>query len=169
MKNSFLLTLVLATLIGGCGGREVYRDETFATESPYRKHMDVPAQRACESAQLALLSQGYRLETIEPNSIKGVKDFQPSEDIHAIVEFNVVCRDYRSGSIMFANAVQTKYELKKSSKTLNLGVSSAGSVSLPWGKTTEALVKIAGETISDQEFYSRFFALVQTYVTPSVK
>ena len=168
MKN-FLLTLALATLIGGCGGHDVYRDEAFAAESPYRKNMNVPAQQACEGAQLALLSQGYRLEKIEPNSIKGIKDFQPDEDIHAIVEFNVVCRDYSSGSMMFANAVQTKFELKKSSKTLNLGVSSAGSVSLPWGKTTEALVKIAGETISDQDFYSRFFALVQTYLAPATK
>lgn len=167
--KSFLVTFTLATLIGGCGGHDVYLDEAFATESPYRKNMNVPARQACESAQLALLSQGYRLEKIELTSIEGIKEFQPEEDIHAIIEFNVVCRDYRSGSVMFANAVQSKFELKKSSKTLNLGVSSAGSISLPWGKTTEALVKIGGETISEPDFYSRFFELVQTYLAPTSK
>lgn len=163
----FPTTIVLAALIGGCGGHDVYRDETFATASPYRKSLKASARQACDGAQLALLSQGYRLERTEPELIKGIKEFQPDEDIHAIVEFSVVCKDRGPGSMMFANAVQTKFELKKSSKSLNLGVSSAGSISLPWGKTTEALVKIAGETISDQDFYARFFSLVQTYLTPA--
>jgi hypothetical protein len=168
MKN-LLPILILITFIGGCGGHDVYREEAFAAESPYRKQMKVPAEQACKGAQLALLSQGYRLEKIESNLINGIKDFQPVEDIHAIVEFNIVCRDYSSGSMVFANAVQTKFELKKSSKSLNLGISSSGSVSLPWGKTTEGLVKIASETISDEDFYSRFFALVQAYLAPAPK
>lgn len=165
MKTILAATFLLV-LMGGCGGHDVYRDEEFKTESPYRKSMNVSASEACEGAQLALLSQGYRLEKAGGNAIQAVKDFQPDEDIHAVIEFNVVCKDYKPGAMVFANAVQTRYELKKSSKTLNLGISSAGSISLPWGRTTDALVKISGETISDLDFYSRFFALIQSFLEP---
>lgn len=164
--HKILLAVILVTTVtvGGCGGPRVYRQETFEAESPFKADLNVSAQKACEAAQLALLSQGYRLESTEPYSIKARKDFQPETELNAVIEFSVVCKDYLAGSILFANAVQTSYELKKSRQSTSISVPTAGSLSLPLGKTTESLVKISGETISDKAFYARFFALVQSFI-----
>lgn len=158
------ISLGAAIAVGGCGGHDVYREEAFQVESPFRVHLNVSAREACEAAQLALLSQGYRIESAQPLANKARKDFQPEKERSAAIEFNVVCKDYQSGSILFANAVQTSYELKKSRQATSISVPTAGSLSLPFGSTTESLIKVAEETISDETFYARFFALVRTYL-----
>lgn len=160
----FAALILLAVASGGCGGPKVYRDEGFASESPYRHNYDMSQETACEGAEFALLNQGYTLDAKAPTALKARKNFQPEEEINVVIEFNVVCKADKAGSVVFANAVQTTYELKKSSGSSSLSIPSAGSISLPWGKTVEALVKIAGETISDESFYSRFFALVSAHL-----
>ena len=157
-------SLGLAIILGGCGGRDVYRKETFEVQSPFKIHLNVSAQDACEAAQRALLSQGYRIESSQPHANNARKDFQPAAERSAAIEFNVVCKDEPSGSMMFANAVQTSYQLKKSRQSTSISVPTAGSLSLPWGTTTESLIKVGEKTISDETFYSRFFALVQAYL-----
>jgi len=164
MKNMWPLALATALLIAGCGGPDVYRGESFKADSPYKQNYPVPAAKACSAAQLAILSQGYKISLSDNSVIYAQKDFQPDDDINVTIELNVVCKDYLSGSIVFANAVQTKYELKKSRQSTSVGIPSVGSISLPFGKTTEALVKIGGETVSDTVFYQRFFALVRSYL-----
>lgn len=157
------LSAILVAL-AGCGNVDVYRDESFKEDSPYKRSYPVPASNACMAAQLAILSQGYKISLGDSSVIYAQKDFQPDDEINVTIEMNVVCKDYRSGAIVFANAIQTKYELKKSRQTTSLGIPSVGSISLPMGKTTDSLVKIGGETISDEAFYQRFFALVRTYL-----
>lgn len=166
MKKFPFASIAASTMMAlwGCGGPNVYRDESFGHESPYQRVFSMPAQKACEGAQFALLSQGYRLESVDPNEIKAKKDFQPDDETNITIEFNVTCKERPPGSFIFANAVQTTYELKKSSQSSSLSIPSAGSISLPWGKTAESLVKVGGETISDTEFYARFFTLVRTYL-----
>ncbi|MCX7174136.1 MAG: DUF2242 domain-containing protein [Proteobacteria bacterium] len=167
MRKPKLPTLSATLLIlAGCGGHDVYRDESFKEDSPFRQRYSVPAAKACEGAQLAILSQGYKILLGDNSVIYAQKDFQPDDDINVTIEMNVVCKNYLSGSILFANAIQTKYELKKSRQTTSVGIPSVGSISLPMGKTTDSLVKIGGETISDQAFYQRFFTLVRTYLEP---
>lgn len=165
----FLISLLFTLILVACGGPEVYREEAFQTESPYKIQLSVPVREACEAAQLALLSQGYRLELEQPQAIKARKDFQPESDITASIEFHVVCKARPTGSIMFANAVQTSYELKKSRQSTSISIPSAGALSLPFGKTTESLVKIAEETIANEDFYARYFALVMTYLEQPAK
>ena len=164
MKNVRRLALCAVLLLAGCGGHDVYRDESFKQDSPYRQDYPVPASNACNAAQLAILSQGYKVSLNDGSSIYAQKDFQPDDEINVTIEMNVVCKDYLSGSMVFANAVQTKYELKKSRQTTSLGIPSVGSISLPMGKTTESLVKVGGETVADPAFYQRFFALVRSYL-----
>jgi len=153
--------------MAGCGGVDVYREESFKADSPYKQNYPVAATKACAGAQLAILSQGYRISLNDNSVIYAQKDFQPDDDINVTIELNVVCKDYLGGSIVFANAVQTKYELKKSRQSTSVGIPSVGSISLPMGKTTESLVKIGGETVSDPAFYQRFFALVRSYLDQS--
>jgi len=162
--------MVLAMLVcAGCGDRPVYRDEAFKENSPFRRNLSVTAEKACEAAQLAMLSQAYRISYREANEIRGQKDFQPSDDNSVTIDLDVICKDLPSGSIIFANAVQTKYELKKSSQTTSLGISSLGSLSLPWGKSAENLVKVGGETIANEDYYARFFTLVKNILEPPQK
>ena len=164
MKNVRRLALCAVLLLAACGGHDVYRDESFKQDSPYRQDYPVPASNACNAAQLAILSQGYKVSLNDGSSIYAQKNFQPDDEINVTIELNVVCKDYLSGSMVFAKAVQTKYELKKSRQTTSLGIPSVGSISLPMGKTTESLVKVGGETVSDPAFYQRFFALVRSYL-----
>ena len=170
MKNNSAVALMLTLLLcAGCGGRAVYRDEAFQEESPFRRNLTVSAQKACEAAQLAMLSQAYRISLKEATEVRAQKDFQPDNDTSVTIDLDVVCKDMPPGSIIFANAVQTKYELKKSSQTTSVGIPSVGSLSMPWGKTAETLVKVGGETISDEEYYARFFALVRNILEPQKK
>lgn len=37
---------------------------------------------------------------------------------------------------------------------------SVGSISLPWGGSTESLVMVSAKTISDPDFYKRYYDLV---------
>lgn len=149
-------------LLTACGGApKVYREEAFEKDSPYHQHFPLPAERACDGARRALLSQGYVVDDTRMDHLKGVKQFQPDEDIHVVMEFNVVCTTKNGASTMFANAMQTRYDLKKSRQSLGFSVPSVGSISLPWGSNMEALVKVGGETIDDEEFYERFFQLAR--------
>ena len=38
------------------------------------------------------------------------------------------------------------------------------SLSLPFGGNNESLVKVGEETVTDAEFYGRFFALMQSFI-----
>lgn len=165
-KHKALFCALVSALLAACGGHDVYRSENFQENSPYKQSYPVPAGRACEAAQLAILSQGYKVSHNELAAIYAQKDFQPDDDINVTIEMTVVCKDYLAGSIVFVNAIQTKYELKKSRQSTSLGIPSVGSISLPMGKTTESLVKVGGETVADATFYQRFFALVSKYLEP---
>ncbi|HCY14785.1 MAG: hypothetical protein A2Z93_15800 [Curvibacter sp. GWA2_64_110] len=158
--NTTLLTLAL---LAACGTPSVYPDEAFSKESPYFKKFRQSEAQACEAAQHALLSQGYRIERAEAQNVRAKKDFQPDDDVNVTIDFDVVCKASDSGATVFVNAVETTYELKKTSGAASLSVSGGG-IALPWGKSTDALVKVAGKTIEDERFYKRFFDLLTTYL-----
>jgi hypothetical protein len=170
MNGYSAVVMMLAMLVcSACGDRPVYRDEAFKENSPFRRNLSVTAEKACEAAQLAMLSQAYRISSSDTTEIHGQKDFQPDKDNSVSIDLNIICKNLPSGSIIFANAVQTKYELKKSSQTTSLGISSLGSLSMPWGKSAENLIKVGGETISDEDYYARFFTLVKNILEPPPK
>lgn len=155
---------VLLPLLAACGGPSVYGDEAFVKESPYQRKYGLKAQQACEGAQLALLSQAYRMEKADALQVRARKDFQPEDDVNITVDFEVICKDADTGALVFVNAVETTYELKKTSGSTSLSIPAAGSFSLPWSKSADSLVKVAGKTITDPRFYARFFDLVASYL-----
>lgn len=156
-------TLLTLALLAACGTPSVYQDEAFSKASPYFKQFRQGEAQACEAAQHALLSQGYRIERAEAQSVRAKKDFQPDDEVNVTIDFDVVCKASGSGATVFVNAVETTYELKKTSSAASLSVSGGG-IALPWGKSTDALVKVAGKTIEDEKFYKRFFDLLTTYL-----
>jgi hypothetical protein len=159
--HTLFLAGLVAFVLAGCGGPQVYRDEAFEKESPYYRHFPLPHETACDGARRALLSQGYVVDDARTDRLKGVKQFQPDEDIHMVMEFDVVCADRNGTSTIFANAMQTRYDLKKIKKSAGLSLPSLGSISLPWGTSVESLVKVGCKTIEDEEFYQRFFQLTR--------
>ncbi|KVT04491.1 hypothetical protein WT24_23640 [Burkholderia sp. MSMB1078WGS] len=175
MHNRFRLfsvscALAAATVLAACSSqpKPIYQQEQFdATSSPYAHTFPSKSDAACEAARRALLSQGYVVSSSRNDAVDGSKNFQPSNDMHVVIEFHVVCADANadgSSSIAYVNAVQDRYTLKKSNTSASVGLSVFGSLSLPIGSSDDALVKTASETIPAGVFYERFFNLVDHFL-----
>ena len=170
----FLAPLLAATL-ASCAtspNRTDFRVEDFGSSDTYSRVFPGTGRTTCEAARRTLLSQGYVIvgETNDAQ-VRGRKNFQPDRDVHEQIEFHVVCAPNAKGSnstTAFANAVLDRYSLKKSTTSASVGVSVLGSVSLPFGSTDDALVKVASETISKRKFYDRFFEVMESYLDSSV-
>jgi hypothetical protein len=164
-RLSLLLQVLLAAGIGaGCANDRqlVYSQEKFDAVSRHARSFGVSAAQTCEAARRALLSQGYLVQRSNAELVDGRKSFQPSVDSHVEIEFHVVCASEGADrSTVFVNALQDRYALKKTSNSASLGVGPVGSVSLPFGTSSDSLVKIASETIPSGDFYDRFFALIE--------
>lgn len=145
----------------------VYKDEAFSQQSAYSPDYPASVRATCEAARRALLSQGYVTKDSKSDQINATKRFQPKDAAYTEIEFSVVCTPVSTTgdrSLLFANAFQGHYILKKASTSASVGLSALGSFSLPVGSTDEALVRIAGETIASEVFYERFVALIQRYL-----
>ncbi|RQR35313.1 MULTISPECIES: DUF2242 domain-containing protein [unclassified Burkholderia] len=175
MHNRFRLfsvscALAAATVLAACSSppKPIYQQEQFdAASSPYAHTFRSKSDAACEAARRALLSQGYVVSSSRNDAVDGSKNFQPSNDMHVVIEFHVVCADANAdgtSSIAYVNAVQDRYTLKKSNTSASVGLSVFGSLSLPIGSSDDALVKTASETIPAGVFYERFFNLVEHFL-----
>ncbi|MEB2486474.1 DUF2242 domain-containing protein [Burkholderia multivorans] len=175
MHNRFRLfpvscALAAAAVLAACSSppKPIYQQEQFdATTSPYAHTFHANSDATCEAARRALLSQGYVVSSSRNDAVDGSKNFQPSNEMHVVIEFHVVCADANadgSSSIAYVNAVQDRYTLKKSNTSASVGLSVFGSLSLPIGSSDDALVKTASETIPAGVFYERFFNLVEHFL-----
>ncbi len=159
-----LQLLLAAGLAAGCATDRplVYAQEKFDSVSRHARSFGVSAAQTCEAARRALLSHGYLVQRSNAELVDGRKSFQPSVDTHVEIEFHVVCApEGADRSTVFVNALQDRYALKKTSNSASLGVGPVGSVSLPFGSSSDSLVKIASETIPSGDFYDRFFSLIE--------
>jgi hypothetical protein len=66
--------------------------------------------------------------------------------------------------VAFATALQDRYGIKKVNNSASLGVGAIGSLSLPFAGSDDAMVKVASETLTDELFYDRFFALLDRFL-----
>lgn len=172
MKCRFLLIPVMLLALAGCattGNRSAAatQHEEFGSSGVFTRNFPGAEKSACEAARRALLSQGYVITDWKPSTLKGRRKYQHDADVHSEIEFNVVCVADSKGSnstTVFANAVRDRYSLKRSNTSASIGVSAIGSVSLPFGSTDDALVKVASETIPTGQFYDQFFDLVERYL-----
>jgi len=139
--------------------------ENFDSTTTYERSYGTEPARACEAARRAMLSQGYAITTAAVDSVTGRKNFQPSLELQASVDIHAVCTpDGPHSSIVFVNAVQDRYGLKKSNNSASVGVGVIGSLSLPFTAGDDPMVKIGSETVQDAVFYERFFVLVERYL-----
>jgi hypothetical protein len=176
----------VALVLAGCGAtakRVNYDPEEFDSTTTHARSYPATEAQTCEAARRALLSQGYLISAANADLVTGRKSFQPAPEVHVEVEFRVVCahegvpeRAARTApeargngvaprSIAFVTALQDRYGIKKTNNSATLGVGVLGSVSLPFSSSDDAMVKLASETLTDERFYDRFFALLDRFLT----
>jgi hypothetical protein len=161
--------LAVALLAAGCSALRtpvfpVYEGETFEAQSPFARILPVSPAVACDAARRALLGQGYVVHQSGADRVGARKSFQPRGESHVQIEFHVVCAPAGPGSagaVAFVSAVEDRYTLRKTSSSASVGVGPIGSISVPFGSTSDSLVKIASKTIPAGHFYQRFFDLVE--------
>ncbi|MGF7187729.1 hypothetical protein JOE11_000756 [Robbsia andropogonis] len=161
-------------LLAGCGSsQKPFQPDLFSTNiSPYAHTFNATSAQACEAARRAVLSQGYTTSTSTSDTVDATKGFQPSAENHVSVSFHIVCtpsESSSSASVLYVNAVQDNYALKKSDTSASVGLSVLGSVSLPIRSNNDSMVKISSQTIPPGLFYERFFGLVDHYLKTVVR
>lgn len=167
--------LIALSALAACSSapQPKFQQEMFDSgSSPFSRTYTVGSSDACEAVRRALLNQGYLTTLSGTDRIDATKDFQPNGDSHITVEFHVVCtpgEDADGTSIVYANAIQSGYALKKSDTSASVGLSLLGSVSLPIRSNSDAMVKVSSETIQSNAFYDRFFDSVGHYVSTLIK
>lgn len=164
-----LTTLCALALATGCGTarKDVFPAESFRPESPFERAFASDADSTCEAARRALLSQGYLMTSLQDSRLTATKAFQPTEAEHMTIDFTVSCIGSIDGeTTAYANAVQTRYELKTTPNSYGLSAPIIGALSLPFGSRAENLVKTGAATITDGEFYQRFWSLVSLHLAP---
>lgn len=141
--------------------------ETFDATDRFSRTVAASPADACKAARLALLSQGYLVTRLQDDELRGRKNFQPKADSHAEIEVHVVCAvspDEPGHGTLFVSALQEHYELKKSTNSASLGVPALASFSVPFSSSSDAMVKIASETVTAPRFYDRFFEVIERYL-----
>lgn len=162
--------MLLLPLLAACGSRRAKEEpppsgETFGAGDTYSRTYEVPPASSCEAARRALLGQGYVIGKASADGLEASKSFQPDADIHTQLNVRATCVPQpEGGSIVFVNAVQDRYALKTTSNSASVGVSMIGSVSLPIGSSGANLVRVASNTVQNQDFYKRFFERVKYYL-----
>lgn len=156
----------LVLLTAGCAGGNMmpppaYSAEKFSPDAPFELRLATGPLAACRYGQRALLSQGYQVNGSDTDTVRGTKYFQPQSKYQMQLDITLVCLPGADGTVIYASAMQTRYELKTSASNTGLSVAGVGSVSLPWSTEKEAMVKVGEETVADPEFYGRFFELLK--------
>ncbi|MFM9425760.1 hypothetical protein RCH10_002199 [Variovorax sp. GrIS 2.14] len=167
---SAALAFAAALLLSGCGSAPKpvsYEPEEFDSTTTHTRSYSASEGQTCEAARRALLSQGYMLTASSTDLVTGRKSFQPTGEVHVEVELRVVCAsEVAKGrrTVTFVTALQDRYALKKVNNSASVGVGAIGSLSLPYSSSDDAMVKIASETLTDEGFYDRFFALLERFL-----
>lgn len=165
---SLSLAVVASMTLGACVTTKTsrsYQSETFSSETPYQYYSNREANGACEVGKRALLSQGYQVDDEKPKNIRGEKYFRPRADEVTRLSITLVCLPSSLGSVIYANALETQFEMKAKGSSAGVSVSALGSLSLPWAIDKDTLVKVGEETVTAQDFYQRLFDLIKSFDT----
>ena len=153
--------------------RVSYEPEVFDSTTTHTRTYVATEAQTCEAARRALLSQGYMITAGNHELVTGRKSFQPASEVHVEVEFRVVCARESNGR----NGATQHHRLRQRAagplwhqegqQLRDVGVGAIGSLSLPFSSSDDALVKVASETLTDERFYDRFFALIDRFLPES--
>lgn len=162
--RSIALTAFVGLMVGACASTKApraYQTETFPSETPFQYYSSREPDAACEIAKRALLSQGYQVDDAKPLSIRGEKYFRPKPDEANRLTITLVCLPSSLGTVIYANGLETQYEMKSKGSSAGVSVAAIGSVSVPWAIDKDTLVKVGEETVTAPDFYQRLFELIK--------
>lgn len=163
--RAMALAISAGLLLGACSTTKTprsYQSEAFPSETPFQYYSNREPESACEIGKRALLSQGYQIDDAKPLNIRGEKYFRPKQDEARRLTITLVCLPSSLGAVIYANALETQFEMKSKGTSAGVSVSALGSVSLPWSIDKDTLVKVGEETVTAPEFYQRLFELVKS-------
>ena len=163
--RSLSLAVLAGLLLGACNTTKAprsYQSEAFSSETPFQYYSNRDAESACEIGKRALLSQGYQIEEVKPQSVRGEKFFRPRPDEANRLSITLVCLPSSLGAVIYASALETQFEMKSKGSNAGVSVSALGSVSLPWAIDKDTLVKVGEETVIAHDFYQRLFDLIKS-------
>lgn len=162
IERAFAATAAVA-LLAGCASHRP--KPQFTADAPFSRTFSGSGDTVCWSVKRALLSQGYMLD--RPNDagvLTGSRDEQPQPKLDVTIRLQTSCADNRNGtSIVFVTATREENRLQKMKQTTSMGVGPA-TLTMPSG-SAEVLGTVSRITVTDPNFYSQFFALVQHYAT----
>jgi hypothetical protein len=155
-------SIAAIALVAGCAHHPPPRQ--FAADAPYSRNFSGSGDAVCWSVKRALLSQGYMLDRPNDSGVMtGSRDEQPKPKLNVTTRLQTTCADNRNGtSIVFVTATREENDLQKMKQSTSLGVGPA-TLTMPSG-SAKVLGTVRRETITDRNFYSQFFILVQGYV-----
>ncbi len=160
-----VLAILLPIFLNGCVATKqsrAYQTEDFTADSPFQYYSSREPVAACEIGKRALLSQGYQVESAQPLNVSGEKYFQPVPDHATKLTITLICLPSSLGAVIYANALETNFELKSSGSSAGVSVSGLGSLSLPWTADKATRVKTGEATVTAPEFYQKLFELIKT-------
>lgn len=163
----FVLAALASALAGCSTPKSSFEKEDFAQNNTYSRAFTASSTAACDAGRRALLSQGYNIDKFEASRVTGHKNFQSEEGQHTQINFNIDCAADGGSSenaTVFANAVQDRYSIKRTSSSASVGLSVLGQVSMPFGASDDSLVKTASQTVARPKFYEGFFDLLQNFL-----
>ena len=161
MSICVLRNLLAVLMLGGlcaCATPKTNSASNTPPERPFQKDFGEDSVTSCKAAHRALLGDGYLVETLAADRLKGRKSFRVDSEHGNVVDMTINCLANSDGtSTVYANGLRSAYELKKSSTSASVGVSVFGSLSVPIGQSADSMVKTTDETITDAAFYRTFF------------
>ncbi len=161
--GSELICVAAAAIAMSAGCAHHPPPQQFTPAAPFSRTFTGSGDAVCWSVKRALLSQGYMLE--RPNDagvLTGSRDEQPKPKLNVTMRLQTTCADNRNGtSIVFVTATREENQLQKMKQTTSMGVGPA-TLTMPSG-SARVLGTVRRETITDPDFYSQFFTLVQNF------
>lgn len=156
---------IAAALVAACGGAAHHRGEDFGSADPrHRRDFAAAAGDLCRAARHVLLERGYvvtRRTEDEAIALVGRKEFQEEDKQHVVLELHTTCSAAPQGSILFATAVESRFDVAASKRSTSVGVPVVAPITFTSSETSEAQVKLGGGTVQDAGFYESFFGAVE--------
>jgi hypothetical protein len=162
MRYQWFSLILILLLLTSCGGPHVYAEnENFKSDPRYHRDFQLDSTSLCDAAQRVLLGDGYVITKGDGQTLTGSKEFQVKEKSHAILQVYVTCSQRTGGSTLFVTATEEHFDIKTSRKSTLLGVPIVAPISLGTRSETDSQVKTRGETVTERNFYNRFYQAVQ--------
>ena len=112
----------------------------------------------------AFLAQGYMLDrsTAEAATLTGVKEYHTDDETNVTLRLQTSCADNQDGtSTIYATAMREINKVQEENQHRSVGVGWA-TITVPSG-SAKIMRPLRRETVSDPEFYKRFYSLVSRF------